>query len=122
MARPSRGFSESIGNWKCWFLRRGENRSTRRKTSRSKDENQQQTLKDRIREARTRVFVLYITRLLIILPDVIGKIFKTSRDFSYPIRIFHPSNNFMYSSQTCTEPVQICEEIVKNHATKHEEI
>ena len=29
--------------WKCWFLRRGENRSTRRKTSRSKDENQQQT-------------------------------------------------------------------------------
>ena len=43
MARPSRGFSESIGIWKCWFLRRGENRSTRRKTSRSKDENQQQT-------------------------------------------------------------------------------
>ena len=32
-----------IGIWKCWFLRRGENRSTRRKTSRSKDENQQQT-------------------------------------------------------------------------------
>ena len=29
--------------WKYWFLRRGENRSTRRKTSRSKDENQQQT-------------------------------------------------------------------------------
>ena len=28
----------------------------------------------------------------------------------------------MYSSQTCTEPVQICEEIVKNHLTKHEEI
>ena len=27
------------GIWKCWFLRRGENRSTRRKTSRSKDEN-----------------------------------------------------------------------------------
>ena len=43
MARPSRGFSESIGIWKCRFLRRGENRSTRRKTSRSKDENQQQT-------------------------------------------------------------------------------
>ena len=42
MARPSRGFSESIGIWKCWFLRTGENRSTRRKTSRSKDENQQQ--------------------------------------------------------------------------------
>ena len=31
------------GIWKCRFLRRGENRSTRRKTSRSKDENQQQT-------------------------------------------------------------------------------
>ena len=34
---------DRIGIWKCWFLRRGENRSTRRKTSRSKDENQQQT-------------------------------------------------------------------------------
>ena len=32
-----------IGIWKCWFLRRGENRSTQRKTSRSKGENQQQT-------------------------------------------------------------------------------
>ena len=31
-----------IGIWKFRFLRRGENRSTRRKTSRSKDENQQQ--------------------------------------------------------------------------------
>ena len=31
-----------IGIWKCWFLRRGENRSTRRKTSRSKGENEQQ--------------------------------------------------------------------------------
>lgn len=28
---------------KCWFLRRAENRSTQRKTSRSRDENQQQT-------------------------------------------------------------------------------
>ena len=28
---------------KCWFFRRGENRSTGRKTSRSKRENQQQT-------------------------------------------------------------------------------
>ena len=35
--------SDLIGIWKCWFLRRGENRSTWRKTSRSKDENQQQT-------------------------------------------------------------------------------
>ena len=34
---------DRIGIWKCWFLRRGENRSTRRKSSRSKDENQQQT-------------------------------------------------------------------------------
>ena len=34
---------DRIGIWKCWFLRRGENRRTRRKTSRSKDENQQQT-------------------------------------------------------------------------------
>ena len=30
-------------NWECWFLRRGEHWRTRRKTSRSKDENQQQT-------------------------------------------------------------------------------
>ena len=36
-------FPDRIGIWKCWFLRRGDNRSTRRKTSRSKDENQQQT-------------------------------------------------------------------------------
>ena len=36
-------FPDLIGIWKCWFLRRGENRSTRRKTSRSKGENQQQT-------------------------------------------------------------------------------
>ena len=34
---------DRIGFWNCWFLRRGENRRTRRKTSRSKDENQQQT-------------------------------------------------------------------------------
>ena len=32
-----------IGIWKCWFLRRRENRITRRKTSWSKEENQQQT-------------------------------------------------------------------------------
>ena len=31
------------GIWKCWFLGRGENRSTRRKTSRGKKENQRQT-------------------------------------------------------------------------------
>ena len=31
------------GIWKRWFLRGGENRSTRRKTSRSKGGNQQQT-------------------------------------------------------------------------------
>ena len=34
---------DRIGIWKFWFLRRGENRSTRRKTSRGKGENQQQT-------------------------------------------------------------------------------
>ena len=32
-----------IGILKRWFLRRGEKRSTQRKTSRSKGENQQQT-------------------------------------------------------------------------------
>ena len=34
---------DRVGIWKCWFLRRGENWSTRRKTSWSKGENQQQT-------------------------------------------------------------------------------
>ena len=34
---------DRIAIWTCWFLRRGENWSTRRKTSRSKEENQQQT-------------------------------------------------------------------------------
>ena len=34
---------DRVGIWKCWLLRRGENRSTQRKTSRSKGENQQQT-------------------------------------------------------------------------------
>ena len=33
---------DRIGFWKCLFLRRGENRSTRRKTSCSRVENQQQ--------------------------------------------------------------------------------
>ena len=32
-----------IGIWKCWFLTRGEDWSTQRKTSQSKGENQQQT-------------------------------------------------------------------------------
>ena len=34
---------DRISIWKCWFLRRGENRSIRRKTSRSREEKQQQT-------------------------------------------------------------------------------
>ena len=34
---------DRIGIWKFWFLRRGENRSTQRKTSQSRVENQQQT-------------------------------------------------------------------------------
>ena len=34
---------DRIGIWKCWFLGRVENKSTRRKTSRSREENQQQT-------------------------------------------------------------------------------
>ena len=38
-----RAFQDRIGIWKCWFLRRGENRSTRRKTSQSRVENQQKT-------------------------------------------------------------------------------
>ena len=34
---------DRIGIWKSWFLRRGENRTTQGETSRSKEENQQQT-------------------------------------------------------------------------------
>ena len=34
---------DQIVIWKCWFLRRGENWSTWRKTSQSKKEDQQQT-------------------------------------------------------------------------------
>ena len=34
---------DRIRIWKCWFLGRGENRSTRRKTSQSRVENHQQT-------------------------------------------------------------------------------
>ena len=41
--RSGRAFQDRTGIWKCWFLRRGENRSTQRKTSRSRVENQQQT-------------------------------------------------------------------------------
>ena len=36
-------FQARIGIWKCWFLRKGETRSTRGKTSWSREENQQQT-------------------------------------------------------------------------------
>ena len=35
-------FTDQIGIWKCWFLRRGANQRTCRKTSQSKAENQQQ--------------------------------------------------------------------------------
>ena len=47
---------DRIGIWKCKFLRRGENRSTPRKTSRSREENQQQTQPtyDTVSGSRTR--------------------------------------------------------------------
>ena len=41
--RNTRAFQDRIGIWKCRFLSRGENRSSRRKMSRSTVENQQQT-------------------------------------------------------------------------------
>ena len=41
--KRGRAFPDRIGIWKCWFLWRGENQSTRRKTSRRRVENQQQT-------------------------------------------------------------------------------
>ena len=45
---PESGFqggpaSDRNGIWKCWFLRRGENGKTRRKTSRSRVKNQRPT-------------------------------------------------------------------------------
>ena len=45
---------DRIGIQKRWFLRRGENRSTRRKTSRSREENQQQTQPTYDVESRNR--------------------------------------------------------------------
>ena len=39
--RNVRAFQDRIGIWKYWFLRGGENQSLRRKTSRSRVENQQ---------------------------------------------------------------------------------
>ena len=36
-------FQARIRIWKCWFLKKGENRTTQGKTSRSREENQQQT-------------------------------------------------------------------------------
>ena len=51
VAHPQSGSSSGLipsrigicNSWSFWFLRRGENRSTRRKTSQSKGENQKQT-------------------------------------------------------------------------------
>ena len=42
--RSVRAFQNQIGIKNSWFLRRGENRSTRRKTSLNRAENQQQAL------------------------------------------------------------------------------
>jgi len=41
--RNVRVFQDRIEIWKSWFLRRGENRSTRRKTFGNRVENKQQT-------------------------------------------------------------------------------
>ena len=41
--RNVRAFQDRIEIWQCWFLRREKTRRTRRKTSRSRVENQQQT-------------------------------------------------------------------------------
>ena len=51
---------DRIGIWKCWFLRRGENQSTRRKTSRSKGENQQQTQPTYGVDARIRTWATLV--------------------------------------------------------------
>ena len=52
--RNVRAFQDRIGIWKCWFLRRWENRSTRRKTSQSRIENKQQTQPTYDAESRNR--------------------------------------------------------------------
>ena len=46
--------------WKFWFFKRGENRSTRRETSRSKGENQQQTQPTYSVEARILTLVTLV--------------------------------------------------------------
>ena len=61
---------DRIRIWKCWFLRRGENRSTIRKISRSREENQQQTqLNPHIAlSPRTRATSVALTTMLYLLP------------------------------------------------------
>ena len=58
MGYENTGIPDRIGIWKCSFLRRGENRSTQRKTSRSKDENHQQTQPTFDAESGNRCFQL----------------------------------------------------------------
>ena len=43
--------------WKCWFFRRGENWRTRRKTSRSKGENQQQRVMGSWQQTRSSTHI-----------------------------------------------------------------
>ena len=64
---------DRFGIWRCWFSRRPENRSTQRKTSWSKDENQPQTQPT------------YDTR---------GPFLETSDNFPGPVSIF--SSSFIY--------------------------
>ena len=70
---------DQIGIWKCWFWRRGENQSTRKKTSQSKDENQQQTQCTYDTEPRNRT---------------LGPFLETPDNFPGPVSIFLSS--FIY--------------------------
>lgn len=52
---------DQIGMWKFWFLRQGESRSTRRITSQSKVENQQQTQPTCDEESTNRTWATLVT-------------------------------------------------------------
>ena len=80
----------------CWFLRRGENRSTRRKTSRSKDENQQQTqpIYDTGTGSRTRWEASALTTA----PSLLPKRFQTFQATTYVLSTLYCQNRSLPSN------------------------
>ena len=54
LVETCRCIPDQIGIWKCWFLKRGENRRTQRKTSQSKRERTSNKLNPHGSDARIR--------------------------------------------------------------------